>query len=78
MPEGYNEVSKCVSISSNVSFLEGQQGASHDVCVCVSGPRVYLKRPVGEQIGQPVCDFAPGWDRAKERPVFMCVCALSI
>lgn len=34
MPEGCNEVSKCVSISYNVRFLEGQQGASHDVFVC--------------------------------------------
>lgn len=68
MPEGYNEVSKCVSISSNVSFLEGQRGASHDVCLCVR-PKGVSQRPVGEQIGQPVCDFAPGWDSAKEKPV---------
>lgn len=69
MPEGYNEVSKCVSISS--SFPEGRQGASHDgVCLCVR-PKGVSPRPVGKEIGQPVCDFAAGRD--KERKKGLCL-----
>lgn len=43
------------------------------VCVCVSGPVVCLK---DEQIGERVCDFAPGWDRDKARLllVYVCLC----
>lgn len=74
---GCNEVSKCVSVSSNVRFLEGQQGVSHDVCVlsrlCVRPKDVSQRGPVREQIGEPVCDFAPGRDRAQSRPVSLCV-----
>lgn len=56
-----------------LAFLRGSRGP---VVMCVSlcvRPKGVSERPVGEQIGQPVCDFAPGWFRAKERPVFMCV-----
>lgn len=42
--------------------------------MCVRPKGVSQRRPVGEQIGEPVCDFALGWDRAKGRPLLMCVC----
>lgn len=51
-------------------LLEGQQ----EECVCVRLKGVSQRQPVGEQIGVPVCDFAPGWDRAEDRPLFLCVC----
>lgn len=45
------------------------------MCVlCVRPKGVSQTRPVSEQIGEPVCDFAPGRDRAKGRPVvYVCV-----
>jgi len=43
-------------------------------CVRVRPKAVSQRRPVGEQIGEPVGDFAPGWDKAKGRPV--CVCTI--
>lgn len=39
-PAGSNEVSKCVSISSNVRSVEGHQRSSPNECVCIPGLRL--------------------------------------
>ena len=44
------------------------------MCLCIRPKGVSQRRPVGEPIGDPVCDFAPGWDRAKGRPLLVSVC----
>lgn len=57
---------------ARLGFLRGSRGPVM-MCLCVRPKGVSQRRPVGEQIGEPVCDFAPGWDRANGRPVFLCV-----
>lgn len=56
-----------------LAFLRGSRGPlMMGVCVCLYvRPKGVSQKPVGEQIGQPVCDFARGLYRANGRPLFM-------
>lgn len=51
------------SVYPSLSMLGFLRSSGGPVIVCV------CETPVGEPVG----DFAPGWDRATGRPVFMCV-----